>query len=102
MLWLILGLLIGAGVVYLATRSDLKLAWFDWVIGAVGLALALLAIQNYAASMAELEPRAAGILLATFGIPALIVLGAFIARLVVTNKAPASVSADEKAKAASD
>ena len=103
MLWLILGILIGAGVAYLATRNDIKLAWFDWVIGAVGLALALLAVQNYVASLAELEPRAAGILLAAFGVPALIFLAAFAARLVRALQLQAAVApASDKAQAATD
>lgn len=86
MLWLILGIVIGAGIFYLASRPNLNLAWYDWVLLALAVALALLAIQNYLASLAELEPRAARILLAGFGIPALLFGGAFGFRLWTVSK----------------
>ncbi len=72
MLWLILGILIGALVVFGARSRQIQLAWLDWVLIAVGVVFFLLAIANYSGSMEELEPRAAMFLLASFGIPALI------------------------------
>lgn len=72
MWWLILGILLGVGALFLYTRKDIKLAWYDWVILVVAIVLYLLAIENYSGSMAELEPRAAVLLLASFGLPAVI------------------------------
>jgi hypothetical protein len=72
MWWLILGILLGAGALYLFKREDVKLAWYDWLILVVALVFYLLAIENYSGSMAELEPRAAGLLLLSFGLPAVI------------------------------
>ena len=72
MLWLILGILIGAGLLFLYNRPTIKLAWFDWIFLVLAVIFFLLAIANYTGSMEELEPRAAGILLASFGIPGLI------------------------------
>lgn len=69
---LILGLLIGAGFVYLNSRDDVKLRWFDWVLLALAMAFFLLAIVNFSASRAELEPKAGNILLVSFGLPGLI------------------------------
>lgn len=69
---LILGLLIGAGFVYLNHRDDIKLSWIDWILLVVAVVFYLLAIVNFSGSRAELEPKAANILLVSFGIPALI------------------------------
>jgi len=72
MWWLILGILLGVGALLLYSRKDLKLAWYDWAILVVAVVFYLLAIENYSGSMAELEPRAAGLLLISFGLPAVI------------------------------
>jgi len=69
--WLVAGLLLGAGALYVQKRG-VKLAWFDWVILVVAVVFFFLAISNYYGSMEELEPRAAGILLLSFGVPGLI------------------------------
>lgn len=74
MLWLVLGILIGAGFVVLAHRSEFKLAWYDYVILAAGIALLLLGIANFSGSRAELEYKAANILLLSFGVPGLILM----------------------------
>ena len=72
MLWLIVGIVIGAAVIYLANNRQLRLSPLDWVLFAVGIVFLLLAIANYTGSMQEREPLAAGVLLASFGLPALI------------------------------
>lgn len=71
LLWLILGIVIGAGLLFLK-NSSIKLAWFDWVVLVLAIVFYVLAIANYNGSMEELEPRAAMFLLASFGIPALL------------------------------
>lgn len=77
MLWIVLGILIGAGFALLATRSVIKMQWFDWVLLALAIVFALLAIQNYTASLEELETKAATILLVMFGLPA-VIFGAIV------------------------
>ncbi|KAA3657847.1 MAG: dehalogenase [Chloroflexi bacterium] len=72
MTWLILGLLFGAVFFWLATRPNFKLRWYEWILAVLGVILILFAIQNYQASIVELEPRAASILLWMFGLPGLI------------------------------
>jgi hypothetical protein len=75
MLWLILGVIIGVGGWWLVswTRTrNVKVTWYEWLLAVIALVFALLAIQNYTASVAELEPGAAWVLLALFGVPALI------------------------------
>ncbi len=74
MTWLIIGILIGALVVFMANNQHIKLGWIDWVLVAAAIVFFVLAIANYAGSMEELEPRAAGFLLVSFGIPGLILV----------------------------
>ncbi|MBC8331324.1 MAG: dehalogenase [Anaerolineae bacterium] len=71
-MWLILGLVLGAGVYWLVTTEKVKLTWYEWVLVVVGVILLLYGIENYSASQLELEPRAGGFLLLIFGLPGLI------------------------------
>lgn len=68
------GLFIGASFMYLSQREDIKLAWYDWVMLAVAMVLYMLAVLNFMDSRAELEPRAANILLLSFGTPSIILI----------------------------
>lgn len=70
--WLVIGVLLGVGALYLQRRGDIKLAWYDWVLLVIAVIFFLLAISNYYGSMEELEPRAATFLLLSFGLPGLI------------------------------
>ena len=80
MMWLILGLLLGAGFYWLATQKNFKVTWYDWVLVVLGVIMILFGFQNYAASLVELEPRAANIFLWGFVIPGaiLIAIAAFL------------------------
>ena len=101
MLWLILGLIIGVGGWWLVgwTRSKkIRVAWYEWLLTVLAVGLALLAIQNFTASVAELEPGAAWVLLAIFGIPALI-LEAIAVFLVWRRQKGAKTPAPAKAPA---
>ncbi len=83
-LWLILGLLVGAAAFWLATRPNFKLTWYEWVLAALAVILVLFSLQNYLASQAELEPRAAGLMLMLFTLPGMI-LAAVDAVLVLVR-----------------
>lgn len=75
MLWLIIGLIVGVGgwrLVVWTWQKNLRLTWYEWLLATLSVLFALLAIQNFTASVAELELRAAWILLALFGVAALI------------------------------
>lgn len=76
--WIIAGFLLGAGALYLRKHPTIKLMWFDWLLLLFAVIFFMLAIENYNGSMSELEPRAATVLLAAFGIPGLI-LAAIVA-----------------------
>ncbi len=76
-MWLIMGLIFGAGLValFLWLRSrGIVVTWYEWLIGALGLLLLLFTIQNFVASFAEHEPTAAWRFLLVFGVPAIILL----------------------------
>lgn len=84
-MWLLLGILIGIialGIIWWARKSNTSLQWYDWVISLAGLAMLLFTVQNYFASVAEGESKAASMFLLVAGLPALILL-AVVWQLVI-------------------
>lgn len=76
-MWLIIGIIIGTGLLALAFwlhNQKVKVKWYEWLIGCLGLLLLLFTIQNFTASFAEHEPHAAWTFLWLFGIPAVLML----------------------------
>lgn len=99
MLWLILGLIIGVGGFWLVswTRSKgISLRWYEWLLAVLAVLLALLAVQLFAGSMAELESRAAWLLLLIVGVPAVIlgVLAALLPSLRQRGSQPEGVTSE--------
>ena len=77
MTWLIIGLVVGAGLMALVLwlrRRKITVTWYEWLVGAIGLLLLLFTIQNFTASFAEHEPIAAWRFLLVFGLPSAILL----------------------------
>lgn len=92
MLWLIVGLIVGAGAVWLVswTRArKISVTWYEWLIVAVAVAFVLFGIQNFEGSMAELETRAAWTLLAASSFGAA-VLGVVAWRLIARHNPKAA------------
>jgi TRAP-type uncharacterized transport system fused permease subunit len=76
-MWLFIGLLTGIVLLLLAFWSRSKkvgIAWYEWLLAILGLALLLFTFQNYRASVAEFEPTAPGMFLLVFGLPGLVLL----------------------------
>ena len=76
-MWFIIALILGAVVaalVLLLRSRDIKVSWYEWLIGIVGLFLLLFTIQNYFASLNEFESEAATMFLLVTGLPALILI----------------------------
>ncbi len=76
-MWLIIGLVAGAALLALVLwlrGRDIKVTWYEWLIGAVGLLLLLFTIQNLLGSFAELESTAAYMFLLVTGLPSIILL----------------------------
>ncbi len=77
--WLIFVSLLGAGVLAVVLwlqNRDVKVTWYEWLIGALGVLLLLTATQHYVASLAEMYPTAAWLGALIFGLPRLILLAA--------------------------
>lgn len=73
----IVALIVGAGVAVLAMwmrGSGVATKWYDWVIGIIGLAFLLFAMQNFFASGIEGESDAASNYLLIVGLPSLVLL----------------------------
>ncbi|MFU8840092.1 MAG: hypothetical protein ACNA8R_05155 [Nitriliruptoraceae bacterium] len=78
MLWLIVGILVGAGVlmaVQYSRREEVSVPWYSWLLGVVAVVFVLIGIEVFAGSMVESEPRAAWLGLAAFAVPGVIVGG---------------------------
>ena len=76
-MWFIIALVVGAGLVALAwwlSSKGIKITWYEWLIGIVGLFLLLFTIQNYFGSVDEVESTAANLFLLAIGLPALVML----------------------------
>ena len=77
-MWFIIGIVLGAillGLLIWLRSKDIKVTWYEWLIGIVGLLLLLFTIQNFFGSFAELEPTAAWMFWLVTGLPAIILLG---------------------------
>ncbi|MHB1006811.1 MAG: dehalogenase [Chloroflexota bacterium] len=75
MLWLVLGLVVGAVFVYFAAgqaSGKFHIRWYQWLFGVGAAALYLMAIQNYLGFLDELEPAFANLMLVLMGVPAVI------------------------------
>ena len=76
-MWFLIAFILGAGLLGLAIwlhNKRISLTWYEWLIGLVGIVLLLFTIQNFTASFAEYNPKAAWLILGFIGLPALILL----------------------------
>jgi hypothetical protein len=90
-MWLVIGLVIGALLIWLVSfmkSKGMAFRWYEWLIGLAGLALLLFTVQNFFGSQAELEPKAANMFLLVTGLPSLILL-AITWQLVIRHKSAA-------------
>ncbi len=78
MLWLIVGLVVGAGLfgaVRYSRQPEVTVPWYSWVLGVLAVLFGLVAIEVFAGSLAESETRAAWMGFLAFAVPG-VVLGA--------------------------
>lgn len=75
--WTIFGFLLGASVLavilWLRNRGS-TVAWYEWLIGVIGVLLLVTATQHYVASMAEMYTTAAWLGALIIGLPGIILL----------------------------
>ena len=87
-MWFIAALVIGAAVttlVFWLRSRDIKVAWYEWLIGAIGLLLLVFAIQNFVGAGLEAESDAATKYLGIVGVPALVLMAVSVS-LVLRRK----------------
>ena len=70
---LIVGGFIGALILWLRSR-DIKVSWYEWLIGIAGLLLLLFTVQNYIGAKAEFMFEAGNKFLMVLGIPAVLLM----------------------------
>ena len=76
-MWFIIALVVGVGLAWLILfmrGRDVKVTWYEWLIGIIGILLLLFTIQNAVTALAEWESTASMMFLLVFGLPALILL----------------------------
>jgi uncharacterized membrane protein len=76
-MWLVVGLLAGAGVaivlLWLRSRS-VRTSWYHWLIAMVGLLLIFFALENARTSISEFENTAAARSVLIFGLPGIVLV----------------------------
>ncbi len=81
MWWFIYGVILGASGMALGiwmVAENVTVGWYTWPLMLVALALGTLAVHNFFASRAELEPKAGWMGLLVIGLPALVLSGLVI------------------------
>ena len=76
-MWLIVALALGFSItalVFWMRSKGIKMTWYEWLIGIVGLLLVLFAAQNFIEVSAELNSTAASRFLLYVGLPGLILM----------------------------
>jgi len=88
-LWALLGLLLGilgfAMVKWLRSR-DMKVTWYDWLIGIIGLAMLIFTFQNFYSSFMEDEAFAGWMFLLFPGLLAVVLMGIVALQIWRRNK----------------
>ncbi len=83
MWWFLFGLVLGAGILALVLwirARNIRMTWYEWIMGLAALLLILLILQNFVGSIVEEETRAAWMGVLFLGIPA-VILGVLAVRL---------------------
>ena len=76
-MWFIIALIVGGlvgGLAFFLRSQGIKVTWYEWLIGIIGLAMLLFTIQNYIGSTAEFENTAAGMFWLIIGLPAILLM----------------------------
>ena len=76
-MWFIIGIVFGTALLALVLwlrSKNIKVTWYEWLIGVIGLALLLYTIQNVVGLLTEIEPTATWMFALAIGLPALILL----------------------------
>lgn len=86
------GLLVG-GLVWLVLwirSASILVKWYEWLIGAIGLLIGIVAVENFFSAFVELEGQAAWLYILVFGLPALILLAVSVQLVFRRHQASSS------------
>jgi hypothetical protein len=86
------GLFVG-GLVWLVLwirSANIAVKWYEWLIGAIGLLIGIVAVENFFAAFVEFEGQAAWLYLLVFGLPALILLAVSVQLVFRRHRAGSS------------
>lgn len=86
------GLLVG-GLLWLVLwirSANIAVKWYEWLIGAVGLLIGIVAVENFFSAFVEFESGAAWKYLLVFGLPALILLAVSVQLVFRRHQASSS------------
>ncbi len=91
MLWFVIGLLLGVLLLLLVgcvRQKRIRIAWYQWVLGVIGVAILLLMLQNILGFRQELESAAQTFTIVSMGIPGVLVLAVaiFLPKVFHKNK----------------
>jgi len=77
--------ILAAAFVFYVKNKGITVRWYEWILGALGIALLYFAILNFNGGLFEETTRAAWLYLIVMGIPALVLL-AVPALLIIRRK----------------
>ena len=86
------GLLVG-GLLWLVLwirSANIAVKWYEWLIGAIGLLIGIVAVENFFAAFVEFENQAAWLYILVFGLPALILLAVSVQLVFRRHRAGSS------------
>jgi hypothetical protein len=86
------GLFVG-GLVWLVLwirSANIAVKWYEWLIGAIGLLIGIVAVENFFAAFVEFENQASWLYLLVFGLPALILLAVSVQLVFRRHRAGSS------------
>ena len=76
-MWLAIGLVLGAVILWFILwihQRNIRVTWYEYLIGSLGLLLLLFTIQNFSAFLDEYEKVAAWNSLLVFGLPSILLI----------------------------
>ena len=85
--YVVTGFVMGGGSVFIVTKlnaMDIKLLWYEWILGGLFMLIFMFMGQTFIASFKEFKPRAAWMTLIFMGFPA-ILIGAVLVYSVLSR-----------------
>lgn len=85
--YVVTGFVMGGASVYFVTKlnaMDIKLLWYEWILGGLFMLIFMFMVQTFIASFNEFKPRAAWMALVFMGSP-IILIGAVLVGSVMSR-----------------